>query len=117
VGVQAIKVMKPRKAKTVIIRLIPSRILVISSRPLLFSQSCWRIVYFILLQNYHKPDRIANQNTDVVNGGLTLPKKAFQDQKFNFSSRQKFSVNDQKLNFFRWTANQNTDVVNGGFNQ
>jgi hypothetical protein len=34
---------------------------------------------------------------------MTLPKKAFQDQKFNFSSGQKFSVNDKRSNFFRWT--------------
>jgi xanthine dehydrogenase accessory factor len=36
-----------------------------------------------------------------LNRTMTLPKKASQDQKFNFSSRQKFSVDDKKLNFFR----------------
>ncbi len=32
---------------------------------------------------------------------MTLQKKARRDRKLNFSSRQKFPVDDKKLNFFR----------------
>ena len=46
---------------------------------------------------------------------LTLPKKAFQDQKFNFSSRQKFLVDDKKLNFFRWTQNYRRTAIRKPF--